>query len=54
MVRDRGHGWPWLRHLIGPGLFWVLSMILIAGCGAIGYQLATKLQMDANAELLLQ
>ncbi|MEH6673290.1 MULTISPECIES: NAD(P)(+) transhydrogenase (Re/Si-specific) subunit beta [unclassified Sulfitobacter] len=39
--------------LIGPGAgFWVLSLILIAGGGAIGYQLATKVQMTQMPELV--
>jgi NAD(P) transhydrogenase subunit beta len=39
--------------LIGPGWgFWLLSLILIAGGGAIGYQLATKVQMTQMPELV--
>ena len=39
--------------LIGPGAgFWLLSLILIAGGGAIGYQLATKVQMTQMPELV--
>ena len=39
--------------LIGPGSgFWLLSLILIAGGGAIGYQLATKVQMTQMPELV--
>ena len=39
--------------LIGPGSgFWLLSIILIAGGGAIGYQLATKVQMTQMPELV--
>ncbi len=39
--------------LIGPGTgFWFLSIILIAGGGAIGYQLATKVQMTQMPELV--
>ena len=39
--------------LIGPGAgFWLLSLILIAGGGAIGYQLATKVQMMQMPELV--
>ena len=39
--------------LIGPGSgFWFLSLILIAGGGAIGYQLATKVQMTQMPELV--
>ena len=39
--------------LIGPGSgFWLLSVIMIAGGGAIGYQLATKVQMTQMPELV--
>ncbi len=39
--------------LVGPGSgFWLLSLILIAGGGAIGYQLATKVQMTQMPELV--
>jgi NAD(P) transhydrogenase subunit beta len=39
--------------LIGPASgFWLLSLILIAGGGAIGYQLATKVQMTQMPELV--
>jgi NAD(P) transhydrogenase subunit beta len=39
--------------LIGPGSgYWLLSLILIAGGGAIGYQLATKVQMTQMPELV--
>jgi NAD(P) transhydrogenase subunit beta len=39
--------------LIGPGSgFWLLSLILIAGGGAVGYQLATKVQMTQMPELV--
>ncbi len=39
--------------LIGPGSgFWLLSILLIAGGGAIGYQLATKVQMTQMPELV--
>jgi len=39
--------------LIGPGSgFWLLSIILIVGGGAIGYQLATKVQMTQMPELV--
>ncbi|MGB3243931.1 MAG: NAD(P)(+) transhydrogenase (Re/Si-specific) subunit beta [Sulfitobacter sp.] len=39
--------------LIGPGTgFWLLSIILIAGGGAIGYQLATRVQMTQMPELV--
>ena len=39
--------------LIGPGSgYWLLSLILIAGGGAIGYQLATKVKMTQMPELV--
>ena len=39
--------------LIGPGSgLWVLSIIMIAGGGYIGYQLATKVQMTQMPELV--
>jgi len=39
--------------LIGPGSgYWLLSVILIAGGGAIGYQLATRVQMTQMPELV--
>ena len=39
--------------LIGPGSgLWFLSMIMIAGGGYIGYQLATKVQMTQMPELV--
>ena len=39
--------------LIGPGAgYWPLSVLLIAGGGAIGYQLATKVQMTQMPELV--
>jgi NAD(P) transhydrogenase subunit beta len=39
--------------LVGPGSgFWLLSLLLIAGGGAIGYQLATKVQMTQMPELV--
>ena len=39
--------------LVGPGSgFWLLSLILIAGGGAIGYQLATRVQMTQMPELV--
>ena len=39
--------------LIGPGSgFWLLSVLLIAGGGYIGYQLATRVQMTQMPELV--
>ena len=39
--------------LIGPGAgYWLLSILLIAGGGAIGYQLATRVQMTQMPELV--
>ncbi len=39
--------------LIGPGSgYWLLSLILIAGGGVIGYQLATRVQMTQMPELV--
>ena len=39
--------------LIGPGSgYWLLSLILITGGGAVGYQLATKVQMTQMPELV--
>ena len=39
--------------LIGPGSgYWLLSLVLIAGGGAIGYQLATRVQMTQMPELV--
>ncbi len=39
--------------LIGPGSgYWFLSLILIAGGGIIGYQLATRVQMTQMPELV--
>ncbi|MGC1428408.1 MAG: NAD(P)(+) transhydrogenase (Re/Si-specific) subunit beta [Albidovulum sp.] len=39
--------------LIGPGAgLWLLSILLIAGGGVIGYQLATKVQMTQMPELV--
>ncbi|MGB5864928.1 MAG: NAD(P)(+) transhydrogenase (Re/Si-specific) subunit beta [Sulfitobacter sp.] len=39
--------------LVGPGAgYWLLSLLLIAGGGAIGYQLATKVQMTQMPELV--
>ncbi len=42
-----------LATLIGPGSgYWFLSIILIAGGGVIGYQLATRVQMTQMPELV--
>ncbi|MBF9044021.1 Re/Si-specific NAD(P)(+) transhydrogenase subunit beta [Rhodobacterales bacterium HKCCE4037] len=42
-----------LATLIGPGSgMWLLSIILIAGGAAVGYQLATKVQMTQMPELV--
>ena len=42
-----------IATLIGPGAgFWLLSLILIAAGGAIGYQLATRVQMTQMPELV--
>jgi len=39
--------------LIGPGSgYWLMSLILIAGGGIIGYQLATRVQMTQMPELV--
>ncbi len=39
--------------IIGPGAgYWPLSILLIAGGGAVGYQLATKVQMTQMPELV--
>ena len=39
--------------LIGPGAgLWLLSLILIAAGGTVGYQLATKVQMTQMPELV--
>ena len=39
--------------LIGPGAgYWFISLVMIAGGGAIGYQLATKVQMTQMPELV--
>jgi len=39
--------------LIGPGAgLWIMSLILIAGGAAVGYQLATKVQMTQMPELV--
>ncbi len=42
-----------LATLIGPGQgLWLLSLILIAGGAAVGYQLATRVQMTQMPELV--
>ncbi|MCZ4351133.1 NAD(P)(+) transhydrogenase (Re/Si-specific) subunit beta [Roseovarius aestuarii] len=42
-----------LATLIGPGAgLWLLSLILIAGGSAVGYQLATRVQMTQMPELV--
>ena len=42
-----------IATLIGPGQgLWLLSLILIAGGGLIGYQLATRVQMTQMPELV--
>lgn len=42
-----------LATLIGPGAgLWLLSLILIAGGAAVGYQLATRVQMTQMPELV--
>jgi len=39
--------------LVGPGAgYWFLSIMMIAAGGAIGYQLATKVQMTQMPELV--
>lgn len=39
--------------LVGPGSgYWLLSILMIIGGGAIGYQLATKVQMTQMPELV--
>ena len=39
--------------LVGPGSgYWLLSLLMIIGGGAIGYQLATKVQMTQMPELV--
>ncbi len=39
--------------LVGPGAgYWLLSLLMIAGGGAIGYQLATRVQMTQMPELV--
>jgi NAD(P) transhydrogenase subunit beta len=48
-----GMGLAVFATLIGPGSgYWALSIILIAAGGAIGYQLATKVQMTQMPELV--
>ncbi|MFT5630057.1 MAG: NAD(P) transhydrogenase subunit beta [Gammaproteobacteria bacterium] len=48
-----GMGLAVAATLMGPGAgFWVWSLILIAGGGAIGYQLATKVKMTQMPELV--
>lgn len=48
-----GMGLAVAATLIGPASgLWLLSLILIAGGGAIGYQLATKVQMTQMPELV--
>ncbi|WP_390914282.1 NAD(P)(+) transhydrogenase (Re/Si-specific) subunit beta [Pseudosulfitobacter sp. SM2401] len=48
-----GMGLAIVATLIGPGSgLWLLSLLMIAGGGAIGYQLATKVQMTQMPELV--
>ena len=48
-----GMGLAIAATLVGPGAgLWFLSLILIAGGGIIGYQLATKVQMTQMPELV--
>ncbi len=48
-----GMGLAVLATLIGPGSgLWLLSLILIAGGGLVGYQLATKVEMTQMPELV--
>ena len=48
-----GMGIAILATLIGPGSgLWLVSLIMIAGGAAVGYQLATKVQMTQMPELV--
>ena len=48
-----GMGLAVLATLIGPGSgLWILSVILVIAGGAIGYQLATRVQMTQMPELV--
>ena len=48
-----GMGLAVLATLIGPGAgLWWLSAVLIAACGLIGYQLASKVEMTQMPELV--
>jgi len=48
-----GMGLAVFATLIGPGAgLWLLSLLLISGGGAIGYQLATRVQMTQMPELV--
>ncbi|MFQ6548299.1 NAD(P)(+) transhydrogenase (Re/Si-specific) subunit beta [Aestuariibius sp. 2305UL40-4] len=48
-----GMGVAVLATLIGPGAgLWLLSLILIAGGAAVGYQLATRVEMTQMPELV--
>jgi len=48
-----GMGLAVFATLVGPGAgFWLLSLILIAAGGAIGYQLASKVEMTQMPELV--
>ena len=48
-----GMGLAIAATLVGPGSgFWLLSLILIAAGGAIGYQVATKVQMTEMPQLV--
>jgi NAD(P) transhydrogenase subunit beta len=45
LVRHRRHGCRGLATLIGPGSgLWLMSLVLIAGGAAVGYQLATRVR----------